>query len=74
MYTRFLQEDGKGVVWHNEARTKALVWNFVARTVALPGKVTNVSTGQPLPAAKTYELKATNTYAIEGAELPEKVG
>jgi len=73
MHTRFLQEDDKSVVWHNQAGTKALVWNFEARDAALPGRVTDVTSGAVLPAAKLYRLAATRVYAVEGATLPERV-
>ena len=74
MHTRFLQEDDKSVVWHNEAGTKALVWNFETREVALPGRVTDVTSGTVLPLAQTYKLAATHVYAVEAVGLPTRVG
>ncbi|MGH7213884.1 MAG: hypothetical protein ACREIT_03890 [Tepidisphaeraceae bacterium] len=38
MHRRYLQEDGKSVVWHDRDGKRATVWNFADRGVALPGK------------------------------------
>ncbi len=73
MHRRFLQEDGNAVVWHNKERTRATVWNFADREVALPGKVTDLSTGTDLPQAKSYKLKACHTYAITETDLPAAI-
>jgi len=72
MNRRYLQEDGQAVIWHDYAGTRATVFNFVKRNVSLPGKVKDISTGKPLPAAASYELEANHTYVITGAELPRE--
>jgi len=70
MNRRYLQEDGQSVIWHDHANKRATVFNFVNRRVSLPGKVKNLTTGQSLPPAATYELQANHTYAITATELP----
>jgi len=72
MYKRFLQEDGQCVLWHDKAGKKATLWNFADRKVKLPGKVTDVSTGETLKPSPKYALKASHTYSITG-QLPEKI-
>lgn len=75
MGRRYLQEDGLAVVWHDAQSRRATVFNFRARAVALPGKVTDLTTGQALPAAKTYSLAASHTYVITGTRsLPTAIG
>jgi hypothetical protein len=73
MKRRFLQEDGLSVLWHDAAGKRATLWNFAAREVALPGKITDLSTGKELPPAKEYSLEPLHTYAIEGTALPRSV-
>ncbi len=74
MQRRYLQEDGLSVLWHDAAGTRATLWNFADRNAALPGLVTDLSTGTALPTAEHYALQACHTYAITGvAELPVKV-
>lgn len=74
MHRRYLQPDGLGVLWHDAAGKVATLFNFKARTVALPGKVTDLSTGKILPKAKAYKLAATHTYAVTGVKtLPTAV-
>ncbi|HEY8666782.1 MAG TPA: glycoside hydrolase family 66 protein [Tepidisphaeraceae bacterium] len=73
MCTRYLQEDGQSVLWHDDARQRATLWNFSDRSVQLPGKVRDLAAGAELPArakAERYALKARHIYQIEGAELP----
>jgi len=74
MYKRFMQEDGRGVLWHDKPGKRATFWNFEARSVKLPGKVHDLTAGKDLPRAKSYKLKACHTYAITGAKLPVEVG
>jgi hypothetical protein len=71
---RYLQEDGQGVLWHDAAGQRATLWNFTARTVALPGQVTDVTTGAALPPAARYTLQPQHTYALTGAPLPTQIG
>ena len=73
MRKRFLQEDGRGVLWHDKAGSRATLWNFAARRAALPGRVTDLSAGNALPAADAYDLEAFHTYAIEARPLPVAV-
>ena len=70
MARRYLQEDGKAVLWHDAGRTRATIWHFAQREVVLPGRVTDVTARRPLPAARTYRLEACHTYVVEDAELP----
>ncbi len=74
MKTRYLQEDGLSVLWHDGDGTRATLWNFTERTVTLDGAVTDATTGVALPAAATYALQACHTYVITGAMLPKRVG
>jgi len=73
MHKRFLQEDGRGVLWHDRSGRRATLWNFADRQVELPGKVTDVTDGKELAKAGQYTLKACHTYAIMGVELPVTV-
>ena len=68
MKKRFLQQDDQAVLWHNAAATRATLWNFAAREVALPGTVTDLSTGELLPPADHYQLLAYHTYKITGVQ------
>ncbi len=70
MHRRYLQEDGQAVLWHNAAATRAVLWNFAARQVALPGQVTDLTTGVALPAATHYALQAMHTYTLTNCTLP----
>jgi hypothetical protein len=74
MRTRYLQEDGQSVLWHDDAGTTATVWNFVAREVPLPGTVTDLTTGAALPAATTYALEPMHVYGVMQCPLPTVVG
>jgi len=73
MNRRFLQDDGQAVLWHDAAGVRATIWNFVARPVTLPGTVTDLTTGETLPSATSYALRAYHTYAVEHAPLPVKI-
>ena len=73
MNRRYLQEDGKSVIWHDYAGKRATIFNFATRRVALPGKVKCLSTGQSLPVAASYDLQANHTYVITGADLPREL-
>ena len=70
MRRRFLQEDGLSVLWHNDEGTQATIWNFTARRVSLPGTVTDLTTGETLPAAECYALRKTHIYAVSDCPLP----
>lgn len=75
MARRFLQEDGRAVLWHDAAGRAATLWNFAGRTVALPGRVEDVTAGEALPRAPRYRLRACHTYRLSGLRrLPEQVG
>src|SRR6185369_14171083 len=74
MHRRFLQEDGNSVVWHNRERTRATLWNFMARQVALPGKVVDLTLDKTLPASRLYALEPNHTYAITDSDLPTRIG
>ena len=72
--TRYLQDDGKSVVWHNADGSKATVWNFVDRDAALPGTVVDLTDGKDLPKSGKYRLQAQHVYAITGGQVPTAVG
>ncbi len=67
MATRWLQEDGQSVIWHDAAQRCAVVFCFTAQRVPLPGRVLNLTTGQTLPRAQTYALQPQQTYVIQDA-------
>jgi hypothetical protein len=73
MSRRFLQEDGRSVLWHDDAGRRATLWNFTTRRLALPGWVTDLTTGEKLSkTAGVCPLEAGHTYAIAGVQpLPE---
>ncbi len=73
MKRRYMQEDGLSVLWHDEKGKKATVFNFKKRSVALPGKVYDVTAGRALPKSDSYVLEALHTYAISGVELPTTI-
>jgi hypothetical protein len=73
MRRRYLQEDGLSVLWHDDERRSATLFNFRARTAPLPGRVRDITTGQDLPARDAYELQAMHTYSIIAPELPTNV-
>ncbi|MBA3845616.1 MAG: hypothetical protein H0X45_03100 [Planctomycetes bacterium] len=73
MARRFLQEDDRSILWHDRAGKRAMLWNFVAREVELPGAVSDLTGVAPLPAAKRYRLEANRVYVIEAKELPTAV-
>lgn len=66
MFRRYLQEDGKGVLWHDATGTRATLWNFEEREAALPGKVRDVTHGCDLPDSQSYLIKANHVYVVEG--------
>ncbi|MEI6520174.1 MAG: glycoside hydrolase family 66 protein [bacterium] len=66
MHRRYLQEDGQSVLWHDSEGTTALVWNFTEREAAIPGDVFDITSGQQLPKADAYQLKAMHTYRVTG--------
>jgi len=73
MTTRYLQEDGKSVLWHDADGAQALFWNFAPRVVRLPGTLTDLTTGEMLPSAEQYSVLPRHVYAITAAELPTKI-
>jgi hypothetical protein len=70
MHRRFLQEDGKAVLWHNRAGDRALVWNFAEREVTLNGRVEDISAGGVLDSSGPITLKAGHTYRLTESDLP----
>lgn len=73
LHRRYLQEDSEAVLWHDSSDTRATLWNFVAREAMLPGRVCDVTTGEDLPRAAKYSLRACHTYTLTECELPQKV-
>ncbi len=70
MRTRYLQEEGQSVLWHDDARRRATLWNFSDRSVQLSGMVRDLTSAAGLPKADRYTLKARHIYEIERGELP----
>ncbi|MBI2190408.1 MAG: hypothetical protein HYU36_00315 [Planctomycetes bacterium] len=73
MARRYLQEDGRSVLWHDAEASRATVWNFAAQRATLPGRVRDLTTGENLPRARSYRLKAFHTYAATATRLPAVV-
>lgn len=73
MHRRYLQQDGQGVLWHDANGNRATLWNFEARSVALPGVVCDATEGRSLPVGSVYQLEAGHTYLISHCELPVHV-
>jgi hypothetical protein len=73
MHKRFLQEGRGSVLWHDPGGRRATLWNFAAREVRLPGRVTDLTAGADLAATGKYRLEACHTYAITDTELPVAV-
>jgi len=71
---RYLQEDGRSVIWHDAEGKKATIFNFTERAVALPGKVRCLTTGQALPRSAAYELLPSHTYIVTGSTSPRTLG
>ena len=71
--TRYLQEDGRSVLWLNQDKSKATVWNFVDRDVKLAGTVADLTDGRELARSAGYRLQAQHVYAISGA-VPTAIG
>jgi len=73
MRKRFLQEDGLSVIWHDQARTRATIFNFATREVTLKGTVRDVTVGEDLKPGKVT-LQANHTYVVTGGEkLPTEI-
>jgi hypothetical protein len=64
LHRREIQEDGLGVLWRDKSGKRQTLFNFKARILPLPGKVTDLTTGRALPKAGSYELEASHTYTI----------
>jgi hypothetical protein len=64
---RTLAEDGRSVLWHDAIGCRATLFNFVARTAALDGTVTDLTRGVRLPRSSRYNLEACHTYGIRSA-------
>jgi len=64
LHTRHLQEDGAGVLWFDEGRNVRTLFNFVARTMPLEGRVEDVTTGTTLPRTTEYQLEVCHTYRM----------
>ena len=71
MSRRWLQEDGRAVVWHDRGGKQATVFSFVDQRAALPGSVTDLTVGVKLLRSSRYRLRAGHTYVVGGAaQLP----
>jgi hypothetical protein len=67
LHRREIQENGLGVLWHDKTGKRQTLFNFKARALPLPGKVTDLTTGRKLPKSGSYELEACHTYTIAKA-------
>ncbi|HUU70904.1 MAG TPA: hypothetical protein VM186_15355 [Planctomycetota bacterium] len=74
MHKRILQGSGKSVLWHDQAGTRATLWNLKAQQAALPGKVRDLTAGKDLPKSAKYRLLPCHTYSITAKKLPVKIG
>ena len=74
MKTRYLQEGGQAVLWHDAEGKRATLWNFTDREISLPGSVRNETIGEGLAPAGSYPLRAGYVYSITDCELPVAVG
>lgn len=70
MKKRYLQEDGKSVLWHDAHGKRATLWNFVDREVALQGAIRDETNGKSLASLEKYPLQAGHVYSISGCDLP----
>ncbi len=70
MKRRYLQENGRAIVWHNEKQDTAVIWSFVEQTVSLSGVVFDVTKGEELPASAAYNLEPMHTYTVKGSVPP----
>lgn len=71
--TRYLQEDPRAVIWHDDARTRATLFSFADRTLTLPGTVRDETLGETLRPAATYRVQANHVYSIVAPVLPTVV-
>ena len=70
MKRRYLQEDAKSVIWHNETLDTAVVWSFSRQNARMHGAVVDVTQGKELPQAISYTLEAGHTYTVKSLKLP----
>jgi hypothetical protein len=70
MHRRYLQEDGQRVLWHSADSQQAVLWNFAASDLHLPGRVCCTTTGEALPTTDSYAVAPMHTYTVAAAELP----
>lgn len=74
MFRRYLQPDECGVLWHCSDGKFATFFNFIERSLALPGTIHEVSSGAEMPPANCYHLQASHTYTMSNIKnLPIKV-
>ncbi len=64
MQRRILEEDGLGVRWLDRTGTVTTLFNFAARSLVLPGRVRDITTGRLLPRSGCYALEANHTYVL----------
>lgn len=64
LHRREIQEDGLGVLWRDKTGKRSTLFNFKARTMSLPGKVVDITTGKPLPHASQYAVETCHTYTF----------
>ncbi len=64
LHRRILLEDGLGVLWRDKTGKRSTLFNFKTRTMSLPSKVVDITTGRTLPRAAQYTLEACHTYTF----------
>jgi len=63
MRKRILQEDGQSVIWHDDARTRATIFNFATREATLTGTIRDVTTGTDITPGN-ITLQANHRYVV----------
>ena len=62
---------GEETSWKQRSLKRAIA---AERSVRLPGKVRDLTTGAELPKSDRYALKGRHIYEIAGTDLPVTVG
>ncbi len=73
MKHRYLQADGKSIIWHNDARDTAVIWSFARQEAALSGTVFDVTAGKELPPAASHTLEPLHTFTVKASQLPTRL-
>jgi len=74
MKTRYLQKNGKCIIWHNDENNTAVIWSFDTQEARLPGTLFDVTLGKELPPADSHTLLPQHTYTLKAEHLPLTLG